>query len=352
MAPLPADLPSEIREDYERQVSVFVADHPFLREGRFASSVFSDYVSVELLLNWAVKASLAFESDRSLPKIGPFFLEFTARSLRSQDVKQIDEKLVPLLIRSWEAERDLRDDFDSSATVDLAGESGAALFPRRDSEDLRFEIVECSGALQLDHVPSRLAIVTDQGLILGRGGATLTIGEGAFIQALEIEIESTSLTVAPSESSCDHTVTIESAHLSANYLTEVQEGRSTLRIHCPSPPPKLREFAISRPEGDDVAYSDFVALRAILTAFRSTVHWGLSLEHAGMERIIGSNPIRKIILDKLFDACVVVARKDHFFLESAALSSVGFNLSDLKQGEPTESVKAFLRMCRRSLGAD
>lgn len=350
-APLPATLPTAVRDVYEQAVKGFLADHPFVKGKQFASAVFGDYTKALVVGNVSAKASLEHDPVKSLGEVGPFFLPFYKRFTAGNSDAAVPESLIGDLLESWNLEAGLRAGAVSYALVELTADGGHVVFaylstPEGDAPPATvLRVGEMTGAFHLRRVRGGVSVITDQGVILGERNEPLLFGHHAFIAASEVSIEAEALSVSRGAES--QAVAIAADTLTAHYLTQVDASPSSLKIFVPDPPPRLMGFKSELRSGNrSVPFSHYTGLKSILTAFRANVHMGLSVSRDFLDRIVSKDePARQPIIDRLLELGVIVEDANWYRLETKALDSVGFSLSAIKDGQPSAAVLTFLASC-------
>ncbi len=344
VVPPPINLPSAVREVYESAAQQFILDHPFVRGGGFTSIVFADYIKASMCNNLLAQSSLSRDPVASITDVGPFFMRFVHRFVTIAQ-GGVPEELVESLLQSWILENELGSEDAGFATVLLGPGPALVEFPSMKSdvdESTAIPVHEVTGALHLVQPLRDVMVLTDQGLILGSRGEPLIIGPNVILAAAEIEIEANDLNLG--WSSKPSAVTLNSAVLVANQLVRISGQKANLSVYTQNPPPILNSYLRELKSGPRwIPYSDFVDLRAILTAFRSSVHLGLC---ASSERLIGlvvkENADRQRILSSLVSRGVVSVQNDWYLLNASSLTDVGFSLSELKSGHPNSKMIEFL----------
>lgn len=348
---LPEGLPHEVRDSYEQSTNQFIADHPFIKGRTFASVVFSDYVKAVMCLDVSASACLTRSPVEEVGEVGPFFLNFVRRFGDEMDACVVSEAIVEPLMHSWSQGQELNG-AESGATLLSLFAAGAFLIftdhsrGTRIGGEGRFEVSDLSGAFHLRRTIRDLAILTDQGVILGSRSEILTLGPHVIVLADEIVVMAEALNV--NESSDGGEVILASRSLEANYLSRVSGATASLGLFVDEPPARLHAFKRELKHGRGlVPYDDYVDLRAILTSFRTTVHSGLSVSADRFHRYVmraGDN--RDRMLDALMSKGIIRRDGEYYLLDSGALGKLGFGLLEVKSGTPNEEVLSFLAKTR------
>jgi hypothetical protein len=346
----PAKLPAELREIYDEAATLFTAEHPFMRGRSFASVVFADYVKAQCCVDPGSLASISGSVLQSgTATVGPFFLGFVFERLG--DTSAVSESLITRLLSSWAQFTSVTGNGDAFAVLSLLGYQGSVSLPAVEAITgadpfIMFEVIDLSGALTLGDAPERAVIIASEGVILGRPGEPLVLSGDLVISAGEISIESELVNAFGAHGK--KTVLLASA-LTANRLRQVAvRPNSALAVHCSTLPAKLIPF---RPQQESlrlvsVGLQDYVSLRAILTAFRRTVHLGMSAPRVHLDKIMGQDVLRRGIVAALVKQKIIIDLGEWFSLDTNALGGVGFSLTDLKRGEPSDEITRFLQSVR------
>lgn len=351
----PSTLPTELREIYEASAMQFTADHPFLRDRVAASPVFSDYVHAQCSIGLDSEMALGAAHVPGATEVGPFYLGFLIGVLG--DSLTVPERLIPSVLRSWERHASVAPTQSETANVFLWDEGGLVHLPgemgswQAESEGVTLQVDNLTGAIHLDGLPAKTFLHTSSGVILGSPGRPLVLRGPMMISARDMEICSESLSFIGTSDGRDGWLMAE--EMVANGLTATDcHPPLSLAVMGELIPAKLESLRQAPPSGDGLlllGHSDFVALRAILTAFRRTVHMGLSAPAHIVGKIVGHEAFRRAIISELEARGIVRDLGDWLVLETSALAKVGFSLADLKKGEPTPDVVKFLAACRSSL---
>lgn len=350
VAPLPADLPPSVRDIYERAANQFISDHPFVRGRTFASPVFADYAKAQMALSVPTRASLRYDPAPQIDEVGAFFVEFLLQASQA-DAAQIDEGVVQFALESWNQESELRGSSQGVALLDLRASDGDLYLPLPQNEGppRRLSINQPSGAMHFTRIPRDLLLITDEGVILGERNAILLFKGNVTIAAAEISIQSDGISVTRRPGGAGTYLLAQ--RIDANWLKSADAPEGCLSVFCDSPPAKLSPFVKQglREQSQQrtmIKMADYVDLRAILTAFRSTVHLGLTVPSEHMNRLAqrGGNSRHRII-NYLMSRGVVKESGAWYVLDTAALNRIGLSLNDLKSGTPTPGILTFLGEC-------
>lgn len=342
---LPADLPSSVREVYETAVQQFTADHPFLRGREFSSVVFSDYVYARLCTAPTLGVTGGPLPYPSGSEIGSFFAPFIVKT-----GSPVPERALEALVWSWRQGASVGRNGRRSAYINSSQDvTGIILIDGGEEREKpvfhTMAISDATGVLTLDRVPENLTLVTDSGLSIGRAGIPLSLSDGLFVIASEVEIESDTLEAL----SDSHTV-LFAERITAPRLRSVQVPVDALQIYSDHVPPQLARYC--RPMARGVGPTgplDYVGLRAILTSFAKTVHIGICAQGDVVDQIAHKGGHQRMrIIGELVTRGVISREGDWYILDTAKLVSVGFSLADLKRGEPSPGVRAFLLDCAQS----
>ena len=343
MVPPPAALPLAVRPVYEEAVGSFVSDHPFVRGKEFASVVFADYVSAAVCTSLEARAALAIDPDRNIGEVGPFFASFLIAQFAGRQ-PEIREPLLGAVLSSWGQEGELRASSQHVVSAFLwDGDVGAvSLYRNEKAEPVEIMVTELSGALHLSGNLKNLSLVTDQGVILGTRDENLIIGPNVVIVAGEIDVECRSIFI---ESLNQMGAFLGATTFTANYLSQIDARPDTFIIYTDNPPPRLRNYTqkLTAPGVGRVPFSDYVCLRSVLTSFRPSTKAGPSVYCEKLDNaIIKNKPERLRVMNLLMSAGCLIKDGNHYRLDLNALAKLGFNLNDVKTGEPNAAILNFL----------
>ena len=133
-----------------------------------------------------------------------------------------------------------------------------------------------------------------------------------------------------------------------DYLSTYSISKDQLHIYSDQVPlilhPQRRQLPA---ELEFVRFSDYVDLRAILLAFKRTVHLGLCASRSIIDKLVGDGTYRNLLVARLQDLGVLERKDEWYLLRPENLVQVGFSLQDLKSGQPGSVVLKFLAECRR-----
>lgn len=349
--PLPAVLPDAVRPVYEEAVRTFLPDHPFIKMRQFASVVFADFVTATACSTIAIRASLATPPEKQIQSVGPFFARVLADSAGPGGLK-INEGIVEQVVASWNQEADLVRIRESEATITLLAGEGWLVCSRETNDghhepsEVEFEVADISGAFHIHRPLKRTNVLTDQAVIVGDTRAHLMLGPSTVILADELIIEAETLRV-DTDRGQSHGVALASDHITANYLTKVEAGPDDLHVFSTDPPARLRPYMRTMAVNQlAIPFQRYLDLRTILTSFRPSMKGSLSVLAAKIDgKIVKDNAHRMKILDHLIGIGVVSRNGSWYYLDLTALRRLGFGLQDLKTGEPSTAVLAFLHQC-------
>lgn len=350
-SPPPFDLPESVRTMYEAAVGQFLADHPFIRNGRFSSTVFMDFVSASLADNLVGSAALVRSPSRSIRDVGPFFAGFFAFMASGVPRPRAPESLILPLVSSWRQWFELTGARDGSIEVQLIEGHGYLSASSVEHEHAnvgpssQFDIHEMSGAFALPYVPNNFMLVTNQGVILGERNRALNVGSASLVSAAEIEIQADALSFQGVPNASRTAFAAEEVR--ADYLSSYSVSRDELQIYADRIPQLLHPLQARLGVGKHVIpFSDYVDLRAILLSLRGTVHTGISAPKETLERIVRGSTHRPVLLQSLLHSEVLELKDDWYRLKPENLAAVGFSLQDIKNGEPSRAVLDYLSRCR------
>lgn len=337
---LPGALPQHVRSQYEHAVENFLPDHPFINNRKFASIVFGDFVCSVATTN--VDAQLALGDDPHLlfNDVGPFYTRFLGQDRDGNGRVEIPESSIESVMWSWVQEGELAGTSETYTRLILADAVSTLICSHENEGDesiVEFDIGNLTGGLSLKRPLRNTTIVTDFGLLLGTRGGYWQVGPDVLILAAELVVEAETLRVVGRD------VRLGGDSILANYLTKIESGEESLAIYVESPPSRLRQY-VRKLEYDrfSVPYQVYVDLRSIFGAFKSTIH-GLSAHGERLEnKIVKGSDCRQRLLQQLIEAGIVSRSGGWYLLDVNALNRVGFGLQDLRTGEPSPAVLAFL----------
>jgi hypothetical protein len=338
----PAVLDVADRAQYEQAIASFLLDHPFISNGAFANSVFSDYIRA-----WAVSSTLGeiYATARAkffatLPKPGPFFTHFLhALSLGSDGSGRIPEDLVDDAIHSHA--RGLE---TGSAAYVQHGDTAVLMFRDETSTNpghsLRFDVVEPSGVLVMTSPISRTLIVTEYGVLLRGVSDSVDLGPEVSIIAESIQIDAKSLTAvgdADGESTENIIVAKEAEH-SADLIVKSIPAKS-LAINWDDPWHQWSQyevaFATTARIPRRVLAQIVVCVKRVLSSFKSSMVNDPSVSSEKMDRVIvGENEVFRRAFDAMLTLGVVAKEGNLYRVSLESLSSYGISWAALRGDDP------------------
>lgn len=356
VSPPPTKLPRELREHYEGSAYQFMTNHPFIQGRHFTNTVFEDYTRALTVTSMESAAALQSRPERYLEQVGPFFTEFLRSFLT--EAEAIPEALAEYVIRSWNQSREVLRQ-KTQVTLQLISGNSWLTLKALDSDELLateertldFPVSDLSGALHLKGNLRNITVISDGGIILGSTKEPLMLGPNVLVAASEIDVQSEQVTVGWRYGEYGESgVVLASESLAADKLSHLDGDLASFGLFCGSVPPRLQPYKRTLSSGAvHIPFADYIDLRAILTNFRSTIHMGLSTSKVRLaNQVIKNSPQRQIVLNYLITCGVVSESGTWYRLEPAGLSSAGFSLNDLKDGEPSHEVLHFLAACRNS----
>ncbi|MFS2029649.1 MULTISPECIES: hypothetical protein [unclassified Curtobacterium] len=354
----PAVLDPHDRAEYEAKIESFVLDHPFLRGGEFANSVFSDYVRA-----WAIASpqSELFTSRRdaflaTLPRVGAFFAHFVhAQRIGEAGVSYLPEALVDDAIRSHAMSVEAAQSFYVQR-----GDLAALLLRDEREEDtsskseLAFEVGELSGVLTLNSPIARAVIVTDQDISLNGVDGHLQIGPDVSLVAQEGEINARSVAVIASGREQDSPswamISVESMDHPAELKVSVSTGAS-FGISWSDPwyqwdPYKVtfvddRELSVRR----DTAAQVVLGIRRVLGSFRASMKDNPSVFVDKVDRVvIGANPVFAATFAALQALQLVTKEGSLYRLNLELMGQYGLSWNSLRGDDPVRALQPLLKV--------
>lgn len=349
----PTLLPPSVREDYEQRAVQWTADHPFVRNRKFASVVFQDYVLAHCALSSTADASFEHPVEAWSTKIGPFFANFAHREMLKSPAPAVRESLLEWLMQSWLEDGELAGDGFSEAFLELREDAGRLTLWRGSetteaAEPLEFPVKELTGAFHLRGACSKATVLSQSGVVLGDRRQTLVLGPNLSVSAREIVVEAETLAVESRQGGSG--VVLAARTLTANYLNQIScINPQDLRVYAPDPAPRLRPFVTDLTTlGVPIEYHEYVNLRAVLLAFGSSVRGGPAVFGEKLDQaIIKDNTHRQRLRDLLMDKGVILREGPLYRLDLRALSELRFGLAEVKNGDPSQAVLAFLAEVKR-----
>ncbi len=316
----PAILEPVDRIKYDRLLKSFVLDHPFIFNGAFANSVFSDYVRA-----WAVSSSLSkvYAENRSkffasLPKAGPFFTHFLhALTANASGVGTIPEDLVDDALHSYAMGA------EAGTSTYVQRDERAVLFFRDDDRQgagpsFSFEVTELSGILPLTSPIARTLVITDYGVLLRGISGSLDIGPNTHIIAEFVEIEATSFTAfsGPEEDASWNIISAREVKHDTDLNVRAVPSPS-LAVSWDDPWHQWSEYVANLATDPRlprrVSAQVVVCIRRVLSSFKASMVNDPSVSSEKMDRvIIGDNEIFKAAFEAMI-ALGVVAREGNLY---------------------------------------
>lgn len=326
----------------------FTGEHPFIRNRGFASVVFGDYVQASVGLVTDLRRRFTTDPCSSIENVGAFYLDFCNRIAETAS-GSVPESLLNALLTSWYAELELVGAVEPTAMLFLGDNWGSlTLQVHRGLSDMShdFRVSELTGAPSLRVPLKSIAIICEQGLILGTRDHASLLGPDVMIAAAELEIDTQSLNIITGTNNTG-TVLIRVDEIRADHLARIEGAISALSVLSTNPPSPLRPFIKAHASAVyNVPFEDYVSLRALLSSFRSTVHMGLCATRDRIDSIVANNARRQVVLRSLIERDIVAESSKWYTLNSSALNVLGFNFTDVRGGSPTEAMLKFLFECR------
>jgi hypothetical protein len=356
--PIPASMPTAIRESYERDASQFLADHPFLTGTGPVNAVFADYILAKAAVDSGCAASLRPAPSKSVENAGPFFYQFVYEISKDPDdgleEGQISEDLLTVLLDSHAQSAAVSkgnlfsfyQHGDDAVLVLTDTFAPGALY-------LTYSVVDISGALHLPDYVSRGDLVTDAGLVLGERKRRFVLGPSAVLVAKEISIHAETISVnagneqGSSVISCDEIVTQGALTIDAPFTDALTvQSDSTLAVFRPylEPPADRQHYA---------THGQLMDLRAVLKAFRQQAGNSPSVfEDLLDQRVVKNNAVRRHYLTRLIELGLVTQTNSHYYLDTKKLAGHGFSWGDMVGGSPNAAITEFLQLLGDSPAED
>ncbi|WP_456283806.1 hypothetical protein [Microbacterium sp. JZ101] len=351
----PAVLDPADRDQYDRLIGSFLHDHPFISNGSFANSVFSDYVRA-----WAISSSLSplYAENRaaffaSLPKTGPFFTHFLhALTADASGMGTLPEDLVDDALRSYGMGADIGGDSGTAAYVQREETALLAFFdPDQNATGPRvsFKVSELSGILTLTSPVARAVIVSEYGVVLRGVSGSFDLGPEVSIIADSIELEATSLTAigGPEGDVLWNVISAREMKHSADLAVKALPTQS-LAISWENPWHQWSSFETNLTADPrlprQVSGQILVCVRRVLSSFKSSMVSDPSVSSEKMDRlIIGDNEVFKATFDALNDLGVVAHEGNLYRVSLDTLGRYGISWAALRGDDPAKVLHPLLR---------
>ena len=338
----PLDLPVSIRQDYEEDCRTFIAEHPFVRGGNFASAVFSDYILAIAIADPAFQSRVRDVQPVRAGDVGSFFARFLHLRLGENS---LPEDFIEAVLWSWnQAPVSTGSASEGSEAAVSYYESGSVMRNMTTGEE--FAIGGYSGCLTIERPIPNLLIMADSGVVLGIPGVPLDLAKRFMVAANEIEIVAESLNWWTS--SADASL-LSCGKLSANRLRGCSGPGSGLIIAAESMPARLEpyRFVSSSREFHFLRYEDFISLKAVFQWFKKSPNYGLVAPVDRLEQVaVRGNVFRRAILDEMEERGVIKKEGGRWLMDSTLLDRLKFGVHDVLAGEPNGAVSDFLLQVR------
>ena len=348
---VPASLDDVDRSKYEENIESFVLDHPFLKDDKFTSVVFKDYVRA-----WAVASKISglYSSDRShflstLPTVGPFFSHFVhALSTDSAGTGQIPEDMINDAIHSYGLGTEEGNAYyvHQGETAFLFLESQPLLHGQL--PQLTFGVTELSGVVTLRSPISRLTFMSHHGLVLLGSEGNIDIGPNVAIVATDLEIKAgvvTAMALSSTDERFFNMITAASVTHDPD-VKVVALPHDSLSIAWPDPWYQWKDWALefgsANPSLSRMTVNQVLLfLRRTFTSMRRNMQDDPSVSAEKMERtLVGTNPVFRATLAALQDIGVVSRTGTLFKVNLDALGEYGVSWSDLHGDDPIGTLKS------------
>ncbi|WP_460401854.1 hypothetical protein [Actinophytocola sediminis] len=346
-APVPADVPSSIRSEYDAFADQQIADHPFLADRKAVNVVFADYIRAKATIDVSCRTVLDREPAAEVTSVGPFFYQFVHEfSPKETDGSaELSEGFVAKILESYNQAFTVG---GTPLSMYFQQDGSAQLFLIVIGSNLRdyrvildFDIVDLSGFLEIKNELRRTFIRTDSALGLSGERDRFTIGPRVSIHCNELIVDIDGLSVDP----------IGGVN---SIVAGAIEVRKNLTIDCPRPNSlqivgrhpvsALIPYFVDSPDVEDyVDAGGYLTLRSLLRRFAQGIGSMPSvfadlLDH----RVIKDNSERKRYMSRLCEIGVVEKASNHYYLNTSVLSGYGISFQDIINGSPTESILRFL----------
>lgn len=362
------DMPGAVRALYEEQLSYWLPEHPFLREGKQpANKVFESYLFAIAMREYLTPMSAFVEERIAAPNYKPtrlladfYILPGEQRRLEEVAERQISFLYDSLLAGETDSLR-IRLSIDSGDPEDEDKENTAAegefvlvytAAGGADGEQIEtrsFKIVEEKGRLPFRRQLKEAAIVTRGAVILGGAVDDFEIGPAVDIRCATLQIPSTGFVVrgAAGRQKESDAVVIEALNCESK-VSQKPLVRGALSVSWPGAQAyPWNDFATAPPDDEiDTAGMHEVhrRLRRIVTTLRSHSKGSLArfkdkIEH---RRVLGGQ-MGKALLETLRKDGILKLEKEfyHWVPErAAALLSVSWH--DLRNRRVTPELRTYL----------
>jgi len=347
---LPAVLEDDERKTYEDLIENFVQDHPFLRKGRFASEVFSDYVR-----GWAVSSPVrgAWITDNkafvtSLPEVGPFFATFVS-ALRSEERASIPEWQLNDIVRSHKLGSRA-----PWATFVQRSEAASLVLSTEDSSDrLFFEVTELSGITSFAGPLTKFTLVTDMGVALEPSpSGQIDIGPDVVIVAEHLKLSGTHVQVVGRDADSGFSMLSAAQVEQPNFVSVTAHPQNALLIDFPEAWHQWKPFMISplmlkKGHSRATVAQVLVGARRMLSSFRASISEAPTVLAEKVDfLLVGKNPIYAATRDALLRLDVLRKEGLLYALNLGRLADFHVSYSDLRGDDPA---KALAELCEAIL---
>jgi len=351
---VPATLDEHDRATYEENIESFVMDHPFLKDDKFTSVVFQDYVRA-----WAIASEISdlYSTDRpqflaTLPAAGPFFAHFVhALSVNEQGAGSLPEEMVNDAIHSFALGEE-----NGNAYYMHQAETAFLFLDSRPAQaegtpELTFAITELSGAVAIRGPVSRLTFVSTYGLLLVGNEGHLDLGPNVAIVVNDLEIQARSVTAfAQSQTEEKFFNMITATNVTHDPDLRVNAiPRDSLSIAWSNPWYQWKEWSFelerANPRLSQMTVSQILlCMRRIFTSLRSNMQDDPSVSADKMDRLlIRDNVVFKATLAALHDLSIITRSGTLYKVDLETLATYGVSWRDLYGDDPVQSLRNLLR---------
>jgi len=356
--PYPATIPASLRQQYERDASQFIADHPFLAGAEAVNVVFSDFLLAKAAVDELCQVALKSTVNISNHAVGPFFYRFAASFAPSDPggvgpkVPVVQERLLGALLESHT--RAQLDPAKALFVYAQTRDTAILLFTTLDSDirlterrAVEFTITGVSGVTTFQKRLSRGVVVTDAGVSLGERSQRFVLGPAVTLTCAELDIEAAHLSVDAGERSSPSAIRAQHIRVLGNLSVETRSHNHLAifgKVDWPALRPYVRD---STPMYDVVTGASYVDLRAIMKSFRQQAGSGPSVFKELLDqRVVKDSDGRRDFLRQLITLGIVQEKASHYYLNTTELTKYGVNWHAIVDGTPSDAVLSFIVQLR------
>jgi hypothetical protein len=361
------DMPGSVRALYEEQLSIWLPEHPFLREGKQpANKVFESYLFAIAMREYLTPMSGFVEARITAPDYKPTrlladFYILLGEQRRNEQVAEhqigflydsllageTDSLRIRLSIDSGDPEDDDQDAVAEGEFALIYAAAGGADGERIETRS--FEIVEEKGRLSFRRQLKEAAIVTRGAVILGGAVDDFEIGPAVDIRCATLQVSSTGFVVrgaAGGQRESD-AVVIEALKCESQ-VSQKPLVRGALSVSWPGAHAYPWNDFATTPADDGIATTEMHdvhrRLRRIVTTLRSHSKGSLArfkdkIEH---RRVLGGQ-MGKLLLETLRkDGILKLDKEFYHWVPDRARELLSVSYHDLRNQRVTPELRAYL----------